>query len=407
MDTAVMPEATIPAHVPAELVRNFNLFDFEGASADVHRAWTKVIETEPAIFYTPVFGGFWVLNRADLLDEAWPDAELFASGRGGVGIPPSPPELPPFLPIDSDDPFHKALRRPLNIALSPKAVSRLAVMARSLAVDLIEALVPRGQCDFVNEFSLVMPMELFLRIVDLPAGDRGYLIGLAHDSIKNPDMGRRFAAMKDMLAYVDGWVRKRVAQPGDDLISIVVTMDADGRPLTHDEQVGYITQLMFGGLDTVGGTMAMICRHLAENPRDRAYVAEHVAGEPAIIEELLRRFSIPTLSRVVTRDVDFHGVQMKQGERIMMPTMVHGLDQRRWPNPLDVDLQRSTRDHMAFGKGVHRCPGANLARAEIRIFLEEWLKRIPDFAIDPDKEVRYPSGSVAGLLSLPLTWPVP
>ena len=402
-----MDIAPIPEHVPAGLVRNFNLFDFEGSSTDVHRAWSKVIETEPAIFYTPVFGGYWVLNRADLLEEAWSDTERFASGLGGVGIPPSPPELPPFLPIDSDDPFHKALRRPLNIALSPKAVSQIAILARTLAVDLIEALVPRGQCDFVNDFSLIMPMEVFLRIVDLPVSDRGYLIALAHDSIKSPDIDRRFVAMKEMIAYVDTWVRKRVAEPGGDLISTVVTMDADGRRLTHDEQVGYITQLMFGGLDTVGGTMAMICKHLAEYPRDRKYVADNIAGKPAMIEELLRRFSIPTLARVLTRDVDFHGVQMKQHERIMLPTIVHGLDQRRWPNPLEVDLQRAARDHMAFGKGVHRCPGANLARAEIRIFLEEWLKRIPDFAIDPTKPVRYQSGSVAGLLTLPITWPAP
>jgi cytochrome P450 len=353
-----------------------------------------------------LFGGYWVLNRAELLEEVWPDAELFSSGMGGAGIPPSPKDFPPFLPIDSDDPFHRALRRPLNIALSPKAISQLAVTARSLTIDLIDGLIARGECDFVNEFSLIMPMELFLRIVDLPSSDRGYLISLAHDSIKNPDVQRRFAATKEMIAYVDGWVKKRVAAPADDLISIVVTMDAGGRPLTHDEQVGYITQLMFGGLDTVGGTMAMICKHLAEHPVDRKYVAENIATNPGLLEELLRRYSIPSLARSLTRDVEFHGVQMKQGERVMLPTMVHGLDESRWDNAMEVDLQREARDHLAFGKGIHRCPGANLARAEIRIFLEEWLKRIPDFEIDATKEVRYQSGSVAGILTLPIICPV-
>lgn len=401
-----MDNVTVPDHVPSELVRNFNLFDFEGSSADVHRAWRRVIETEPPIFYTPLFGGYWVLNRAELLEEVWPDAELFSSGLGGVGIPPTPKDFPPFLPIDSDDPFHRALRRPLNIALSPKAIGQLAITARSLTVDLIDGLIARGECDFVNEFSLIMPMELFLRIVDLPSSDRGYLISLAHDSIKNPDVQRRFAATKEMIAYVDTWVKKRVAEPGSDLISIVVTMDADGRRLSHDEQVGYITQLMFGGLDTVGGTMAMICKHLAEHPADRKYVAENITTNPGLVEELLRRYSIPSIARSLTRDVEFHGVQMKRGERVMLPTMVHGLDENRWDNAMEVDLQRDPRDHMAFGKGIHRCPGANLARAEIRIFLEEWLKRIPDFEIDPEKEVRYQSGSVAGILTLPIVWPV-
>lgn len=401
-----MSELTVPDHVPAELVRSFNLFDFEGSSQDVHRAWRKVIEEEPPIFYTPLFGGYWVLNRAELLEEVWPDAELFSSGLGGVGIPPTPKELPPFLPIDSDDPFHKALRRPLNIALSPKAVSQLLVLAREMAIRLVEEIAPRGRCDFVSDFSLIMPMEIFLSIVDLPSSDRGYLISLAHDSIKNPDVGRRFDATKEMIAYVDQWVRKRVASPGSDLISTVVTMDVDGRALSHDEQVGYITQLMFGGLDTVGGTMAMIAKHLAETPAQRQHVAQHVVTDPNIIEELLRRFSIPSVARSLTRDVEFHGVTMKRGERVMLPTMVHGLDERRWDNAMAVDLQRSARDHMAFGKGIHRCPGANLARAEIRVFLEEWLKRIPVFSISPDEEVRYQSGSVAGLLTLPLVWPV-
>lgn len=399
-----MATNAIPDHVPPELVRNFNLFDFEGSSDDVYRAWRKVIETEPPIFYTPLFGGYWVLNRADLLEEVWPDAELFSSGMGGVGIPPTPEEFPPFLPIDSDDPFHRTLRRPLNIALSPKAVNQLSIQARALAIELIEGIAPRGSCDFVNDFSLIMPMELFLRIVDLPSSDRSYLIGLAHDSIKNPNIGRRFEATKEMIAYVDAWVTKRVAEPGSDLISTVVAMDVDGRPLSHDEQVGYITQLMFGGLDTVGGTMAMICKHLAEHPADRKYVAENISSSPGLLEELLRRFSIPSLARSATCDLEFHGVKIKKGERLMLPTIVHGLDESRWNDAMKVDFKRQARDHMAFGNGTHRCPGANLARAEIRIFLEEWLKRIPDFAIDPTKKVRYQSGSVAGILTLPLVW---
>jgi cytochrome P450 len=395
----------IPDHVPAELVRDFNIFEFEGSSQDVHKAWRKIIDEQPNVFYTPVFGGFWVLNRAELLDQAWPDAELLSSADG-IGIPPAPAEMPPFYPIDTDDPLHKVLRRPLNVALSPKAVKELAIGARKLAIELIDAIRPDGGCDFVRDFSLKMPMEVFLRIVDLPSDDRAYLIGLAHDAIKNPDIARRFAATNEMYAYLDGWVLKRGEQPGADLMSIVVNMDVDGRPLTHSERIGYMTNLMFGGLDTVGGTMALIAKHLAETPADRRRLAERPQDIPDAIEEMLRRFSIPTLGRCLTRDTEIGGVHMKKGERVMMPTMVHGLDDRRWGNAMEVDLDRCPRNHMAFGSGTHRCPGANLARAEIRIFLEEWLKRIPEFSIDGSREVRYQSGSVAGLLTLPLTWSV-
>ncbi|MBV1688925.1 cytochrome P450 [Novosphingobium sp. G106] len=399
-----MENAVIPSHVPADLVRDFNIFDFEGSSENVHRAWRKVGENEPAIFYTPVFGGYWVLNRAALLEQAWPDAEIFESGKG-IGIPPTPKEFPPQLPIESDDPFHRMVRHPLNIALSPKAVSQLAATARQLAIDLIDGIAPQGNCDFVDDFSLIMPMEVFLKIVDLPSTDRPYLLGLTYDAIKNPDVDRRFASTREMFDYVDGWVRKRAETPGSDLISTIVTMTADGRPLTHSERVGYVVQIMFGGLDTVGGTMALIIKHLAEHPDDRKYIAENLGKNPGIIEELLRRYSIPTVARTLSRDVDFHGVTMKQGDRIMLPTMVHGLDERRWENAMEIDFERQPRDHMAFGKGTHRCPGANLARAEIRIMLEEWLKRIPDFSLNAEKPVRYQSGSVAGLVTLPLVWP--
>ena len=400
-----MENLSVPAHVPPELVRNFNIFEFEGSSRDVHLAWHKVIEEEPGIFYTPVFGGYWVINDAALQEQAWPDADLFSSGLGGVGIPPTPKELPPMLPIDSDDPFHKALRRPLNVALSPKAVKDMTGRVRELARRLVAELLPRGNCDFVQDFSLKLPMEIFLSIVDLPSKDREYLISLAFDSIKNPDIDRRFAATREMFGYLDGWVRQRSEKPGDDLMSTVINMDIDGRSLAHEERLGYMAVLMFGGLDTVGGAMALITKHLAENPENRQRLVQDHTLIPQAIEELLRRFAISSLARSLTRDAEFGGVAMKRGERIMLPTMVHGLDARRWDDPLKVDFDRPAQGHIAFGAGTHRCPGAILARAEIRIFLEEWLDKIPEFSIAPQQEVRYQSGSVAGLLNLPLVWP--
>lgn len=401
-----MQDANIPKHVPPELVRNFNIFEFITPSQDVHQAWRKLIDDEPDVFYTTAFGGFWVITSGELLEKAFLDPELFCSGKS-VGIPPTPPELPPFLPIDSDDPFHAAIRRPLNMALSPKSVQALSMQARELATLLVAEIAPRGRCDFVNEFSLKMPMQLFLNIVDLPLDDREYLLGIAHQGLRNPDPKRRREAHTEMHAYLDSWVRKRAEHPGDDFMSKVVTLEVDGKPLSHEERIGYMTTVMFGGLDTVGGMMAMSARHLAEHPEHRRQLVAHPEGIPDAIEEILRRYGIPTVGRYVTRDVEFGGIQLKEGDRIMLPTMVHGLDERRWPDAMTVKLDRHPHDHLAFGKGTHRCPGANLARAELRIFLEEWLKRIPDFSIDPKGQLQFESGSVAGLKTLPLVWPKP
>jgi cytochrome P450 len=125
---------------------------------------------------------------------------------------------------------------------------------------------------------------------------------------------------------------------------------------------------------------------------------------PAAVEELLRRYSIPLVSRRVTRDLELGGVQMKAGDLVILETCLHGLDQNAWPDPMRVDFKRRTTEHMAFGKGIHKCPGANLARTEIRIFLEEWLKRIPHFTLKPGDEPVTANGAVMGVIRLPLAW---
>ena len=404
-DVADAPSAQgIPDHVPAELVRDFDIFNFIEPTDDLYEAWHRIVNEDPPVFFTPHYGGFWVINRADLQDEAWPDFELFCSTEG-IGIPPSPDNIPAFLPIEADPPYQKDLRRPLNMALSPKGVTALADRARALCRKLVEDVAPKGRCEFVGEFSLIMPMELFLHLVNLPSEDREPLLAIVAVALKEGDMEKRFAAQAEMNAYLDKWVRERVENPGDDLMSAVVNMEIDGRPLTHQERVGYMTTAMLGGLDTVGGLMAMSAWHLATHPEHRRTLIDHPEMIPDAVEEILRRHSIATIGRTATRDVTFGGAPIRKGDRIMLATMVHGMDDRRWGNALEVKLDRKPRDHRAFGVGTHRCPGANLARAELKIFIEEWLRVIPEFSIDPDREVLVTTGSVAGLTSLPLVWP--
>jgi cytochrome P450 len=311
-----------------------------------------------------------------------------------------------MLPIDSDDPFHMELRRPLNVALAPKSVNDLSIRARELAIELIEHLLPQGRCDFVKDFSLKMPMELFLRIVDLPSSDREYLLGLAHTALKDSKKENRWAAMTELNGYLEKKLQARRENPGIDLMSKITQLQPKDHSLSKSEQIGYMTTLLLGGLDTVGGMMAMTARHLAEHPKDRRSLIDNPSAIPDAIEEIMRRYAISTIARRVTRDAEFGGVTLKRGDWVMLPTMVHGLDEKRWDNALEVRFDRRPTDHLSFGVGTHRCPGANLARAELRIFLEEWLKRIPEYSIDPERKVQSESGAVAGLSALPLIWPV-
>lgn len=178
------------------------------------------------------------------------------------------------------------------------------------------------------------------------------------------------------------------------------------RPITHSEVLGECSNALFGGLDTVAGTMGFFARFLAENPAHRQQLIDDPALIPDAIEELMRRFSIPLISRRVTQDLELDGVQMKAGDLVILETCLHGLDERAWLEPMTVDFKRCPRDHMAFGSGIHKCPGANLARSELVIFLEEWLRRIPNFSIKPGDKAMTACGAVMGMLRLPLVWPV-
>jgi cytochrome P450 len=394
---------TIPAHVPPERVRDVDLYQLPGAHEDVHLAWKRVQETSPDLYYTPRYGGYWVLNRAELLEQVWPDHERFSSAKA-IGIP-SIPEIPAQIPIEVDPPTHRFFRHPINVGVSPKTIQGFTAEARQLAIELIEGFRTRGECEFVGEFSQFLPITIFLRLVDLPLEDRPWLLKRAETMVRSSDMGARTAAYGEIIGYLDGWVRKRAAAPRNDLISQILQVKVDGRPITHDEAVSEGALVLFGGLDTVAGTMGFIARFLATNPGHRRQLVDDPSLIPQAIEELLRRHSIPTIGRKLMQDVTLDGVTLKAGDRVMITVCMHGLDERAWPEPLKVDFHRNTHKHMAFGGGIHKCPGANLARAELRVFLEEWLKRIPEFSLKPGDPPVSASGAVAGMLRLPLVWP--
>lgn len=152
MATAWVETSTVPPHVPAELVRDLDIYRLIKPTEDFHEAWHAIVQTEPPVFFTPRYGGYWVVNRADLLDEIWPNGELFYSG-GGVSIPPEK-DVPLNLPLEADGSYHRELRKPLNLALSPRGVKALAERARGLATKLVEEIAPKGRCEFIHDFFL-------------------------------------------------------------------------------------------------------------------------------------------------------------------------------------------------------------------------------------------------------------
>jgi len=391
-----------PAHVSPDRVIDFDYLAPEGHTEDVHRAWTRLHAAGVAdIVWTPHYGGHWIATRAADIDAMQLDSARFS--HASVTIPKAEQSIR-LVPLEMDPPEHTPFRALLSPKFGPKPVADLEDSVRALAIELIEGFIDKGQCEFVDAFAKRLPIVVFLRLVDLPLEDRDVLLEMTEASVRG-DGPRRLWAFQQLQHYVGQWIAARRAQPRPDLFSKMVNAKVDGRDYTPQETFGLLVNVIFGGLDTVAASIAFLTRHLAEHPALRKQLVADRSLIPVAIEEFLRRFGVPNTARVITHDFEYGSVQFKAGEQIMLPKLLHGLDERRYPDPLTVDFTRPQSRHAAFGDGPHRCPGAGLARMEMRVFLEEWLSRIPDFGIKPGERPVTSSGNVVGVMFLPLVWP--
>jgi cytochrome P450 len=391
-----------PEHVPEALFRPFDFFAFPGSERDVHGAWKK-LHQGPEMFWTPLNGGHWVCTRADDIETIYGDYSRFSSATESLPRGATPLPQPP---VEIDPPAHDAYRRIIMPEFSPRAMQGLERRARELTVSLIEGFRAAGHCEFVREFAKHMPIGIFLSIMQLPREDAARLVPLAEAKTRNSDVATSLNVHMQILDYIREKIEERRRRPGDDLISRVIRAEVNGRPLSHDEAVAMCGVVTFAGLDTVVSSLGFVMRFLAENPGHRRQLRENKALIPNAVNEFLRRFSPTNLAREVRRDMRYNGVELRAGDAILLPTCLHGLDERRWNAPMQVDFDRQRIFHLAFGTGAHRCVGANLARTELRVMLEEWLPRIADFEITPGETPVTASGQVNAVTHLPISWRV-
>ncbi len=397
---AVPALAPRPAHVPAERVVDFDYRCPAGHTDDVHLAW-KALHSGPDIVWTPRHGGHWIATRAADIDVMQTDHQRFSYRFITI---PKLVEAPQQAPLEYDPPEHAKYRQLLSPAFGPAVMQRLEPSLRALTLELLEDLVPRGRCEFFSEFAKRLPVITFLRLVDLPLSDREFLLELAEKAVRPRSEADRVDAFVGLEQYTQHWIAERRRNPGTDLFTRIVNAQFDGRPINEHELRGMLMNVIFGGLDTVTSALTFTAHCLATHPDIRRALREEPALIPNAIEEFLRRYGIPNTARLITHDFEHNGVQFKAGEQVLLSKTLHGLDDRRFPDPLRVDIRRDVRRHAAFGDGPHRCPGSFLARLELRIFLEEWLARVPDFEVTTGEQPRTSAGPVNGMLYLPLTW---
>jgi cytochrome P450 len=394
----------IPSYVPPELVHEFDVYNVEVENGDYHTAMKRLHAPGiPDIFWTPKNGGHWVATRGEDIYQIFKDAERFSSQKMVVPAERNNHKLPP---ISLDPPEQAKYRVLISPPLSPKAVAPLAIQAREQAIELIEGFYAKGECEFVSEFAQHLPIGIFMRMVDVPGEDREKLLSWADQQVRPTSEAEREQGFMNIFKYAAQKIAERRANPGTDMISQLTKAQVDGRPITDEELVPMVSLLLIGGLDTVASAMGFAARFLAGSPAHRQELIDHPERIPGAVEELLRRFPVVNQGRMVLNDMDYKGVAMKAGDQILMPTTLHGLDDRQFENPMEVNFQRPTPIHSTFGNGAHRCPGSLLARTELKIFLEEWLKRIPNFRIKPGETAGVRAGVNATIFHLPLVWDV-
>jgi len=382
-------------------VVDFDVYNVPGIEGDTMSIWRNALPDLPLV-YTPHNGGHWIVARAEDIEAFFRDVERISSSS--ILIPAHESKIK-MLPSQSDPPDHAFYRKSVVSFFTAAAIDAREKDIRAFAIELTERIKPKGECDFIAEFANELPFIMFLRILDLPVEDRVQLRESTEKMVFSSDPHAKTEGFEELQSYLAARLEARRTSPVDDLMSSVVHAKLDGRSMTGDEALGLCTNLLLGSVDTVAGLLGHITRYLAQDPAQRQYIRENPDKLTRIVHELTRRFALVSTGRVVKVDHEYKGVPLKKGDMVLLPTMIHSADEKRFRCPREVDFARKMSPNLTFGSGIHTCIGNVLARAEIKIFLEEWLTRIPEFQMKPRfKQTGY-SGAVNGFHELWLEWP--
>ncbi|MGH9171676.1 MAG: cytochrome P450 [Acidimicrobiales bacterium] len=377
---------------------------------DPFQIWDALRSSCP-IAHSDRRGSTWLPTTYADVTEIAHDIEHFSSLEVAV-IPftEEEPEEEPLLPyglppISADPPLHTWTRRLLLPWFSHTRVDSYEELTRDLCSSLIDAFIDSGHGDAAADYAQQIPVRVIAHILGVAESLSDTFTGWVRDVLEfADDMERRMRGMEGLFTYFVAEVAERRKNPGNDLLSELLTTEVDGAPVEDSVTLGAAALVLIAGVDTTWSAIGSSLWHLATHPADRARLASEPDLMPTAIEELLRAYSPVTMARLVTEDVDFKGCPMKAGDRVLMNFPSANRDPEGFENPDEVILDRQHNRHVAFGSGIHRCAGSNLARMELRVALEEWLKRIPEFHLEDGAEVTWAGGQVRGPRVLPVVF---
>jgi cytochrome P450 len=411
--TSLNALASRPHHVPEALVYDFDMYHDPGMERNAPERLLEVVRDAPPVFWTPHNGGHWIIRSYDAVLAASRDWENFSSEHISPEEAaalraqlPADMEIVQPVPITLDPPHHTKFRLPLQPVFSPKSMLKLQAHIREVTVGLIEAVKPNGRCEFVSAIGEKIPTQVFLEIFGLPLERQDDFRALVEEHLSE-NFGTLENSQVKLMRMADimhDTLIERRDNPRDDLISLLWQSTIAGAPLTLVDMQNYCVLLFIAGLDTVMNGMGHGIRHLAMHPE----LQDELRANPKMVveagEELLRRYGFVAVPRLVKRDLECDGAQLKRGERVTLFYPMANLDSAEFSEPDKFDLGRENKVHLTFGGGPHRCLGSHLARIEMQTLYEEMVNRLPSFRLDPDKPVRYRCGPVTGPRELHLLW---
>lgn len=395
---AQVPELSIPDHVPTDRIVDFDISSDPDLRVDVFKRIEQVRDAAPRIAYTPRNGGHWMVFDRSLIEQVLADGVTFSSAHLGQGNGPG------MIPLGIDPPAHAPWRALLLKHFGPTVIRKLEPFVREWAEKLVRKLDHATTCDFLKEVGEPMPVSVFMEIMGLPLERFEEFRSLATRALTPPEDGAEMITVNGQTVSAETMavhgqiaqvlaelIAERKREPRDDLVSKLLADTFKGRPITDAELMSMSYLLFLAGLDTVTNAMTYGMRHLAQDTEMQDQVRRDRSTIPAVIEQLMRRYTFVNTHRVVTRETELDGVVIKPGDMVWCVL---------WSGSNDPQGEQEGPRHLAFGWGHHQCLGMYLARLELRVMYETWFDHIDRFTLAADDRPAMRGGSVMNITRL-------
>jgi cytochrome P450 len=360
------------------------------------------LRSQCPIAHTERYGGVYLPTRYEDVRAIAYDTTHFSSHKvvvreGGTVGGGSPP-------ITTDPPKHRGAKMLLLPAFTPDAIERHRAGTREICRVLIDRLVGRERCDAAVEYAQEIPVQVIAHMLGIPGRDGDQFRTWIHEILEAgiTDDGILMRATDQMKAYFLEIAEQRRSNPGDDLISYLLAARINGNPLSDNHFFGSLRLLLVAGIDTTWSAIGSSLWHLATHDEDRRRLIREPRLLSIAVEELLRAYAPVTMAREIVEDTEIGDTAFRKGEMVLLSFPAANRDPGMFEDAGRVVIDRARNRHAAFGLGIHRCIGSNLARMEINVALSEWLTRIPEFRLDPEGMMRWSQGTVRGPRRLPV-----